>query len=112
MSDRREPSAGERNLAERYVEAVLQRGACSERGDYKTGNKAFDRMTKIRHDIWKLPDRGVSLLSNLLDHPSDWVRLSASTPLLQLQKDTACSVLENLAARVSRDVANEAEMVL
>jgi hypothetical protein len=112
MSDPGGLSPLEVKIAERYIAAASQHGACSETGDYKVGNAEYHRMTKARQDLKKLPDRGVAVLMKLIEHPNDWVKSAAGAHLLALREELACAVLERLAAGPSRHVASDAELVL
>jgi hypothetical protein len=105
-------SPPETKIAKRYIAAASQHGACSETGDYKVGNAAYDRMTKAQQDLKKLPDRGVAVLMKLIEHPNDWVKSAAGAHLLALREELACAVLERLAAGSSRHVAYDAKLVL
>lgn len=112
MSDLACLSPLEAKIAERYIAAAGQHGACSETGNYKVGNAAYDRLMKLRHDLKKLPDRGVAVLSRLIQHPNDWVKSAAGTNLLPLREELAFAILERLAAGPSRHVASNAKLIL
>ena len=112
MSDPVGLSPLETKIAERYIAAASQHGACSETGNYRVGNAAYDRMMKARHDLKKLPDRGIAVLMKLMQHPNDWVKSAAGTHLLPLNEQLGCAILERLLDGPSRHVASNAELIL
>ena len=95
-----------------FVVEAAEHGRCTESGDYKNGNAAFDRMTAAVAELRERADRGESVLTDLLNHPNEWVRLSAATNLLPLRADLASRVLEDLAAGPQSHVEFDAMMVL
>ena len=97
---------------DRYVAAAAEHGRCTESGDYKKGNAAFDRMRAALAELRRSADRGESILMGLLNHPDGWVRLDAATDLLHLRADLACPVLENLASGPQGQLEFAASMVL
>jgi hypothetical protein len=112
MSDPASLSPLEAKIAERYIAAAIQYGTCSETGNYKIGNAAYDRMMKARHDLKKSPDRGLAVLMKLIQHPNDWVKTAAGTHLLPLNEQLGSAVLERLLNSPSRHVASDAELIL
>jgi hypothetical protein len=112
MSDPVGLSPLEAKIAERYIAAAIQHGTCSETGNYKVGNAAYDRMVKARHDLKKLPDRGLAVLMKLIQYPNDWVKTAAGTHLLALNEQLGCAVIERLLDSPSRHVASDAELIL
>jgi len=112
MSDPVDLTPLETKIAERYAAAAIEHGACSETGNYKVGNAAYDRMTKARHDLKKLPDRGLAVLMTLIQHPSDRVKSAAGTHLLSLNEQLGCAVLERLLDNPSRHIAIDAKWIL
>ena len=62
---------------DRYIAAAAEHGRCTESGDYKRGNAAFDRMNAALAELRGRADRGESILVELLNHPNGWVRLDA-----------------------------------
>ena len=83
---------------DRYIADAAEHGRCTESGDFKRGNAAFDRMIAALAELRRRPDRGESVLIELLSHPNGWVRLDAATALLPLRPDVASTVLEDLAS--------------
>jgi uncharacterized protein DUF2019 len=83
---------------DRYIADAAEHGRCTESGDSKRGNAAFDRMIAALAELRRRPDRGESVLIELLSHPNGWVRLEAATHLLPLRADVASTILENLAS--------------
>jgi hypothetical protein len=96
----------------RYIAEAAEHGRCTESGDYKKGNAAFDQMEVALAKLRRRPDRGESILTELLDHPNGWVRLAAATDLLPLRADLASTILENLASGPQSQLEFNAKMVL
>jgi hypothetical protein len=97
---------------DRYIAAAAEHGRCTESGDYKRGNAAFDLMKAALAELRGRADRGESILMELLDHPNGWVRLDAATDLLPLRADLASTILENLASGPQSQLEFMAKMVL
>jgi hypothetical protein len=97
---------------DRYIAAAAEHGRCTESGDYKRGNAAFDRMNAALVELRGRADRGESILMELLNHPDGWVRLDAATDLLPLRADLASTILENLASGPQSQLEFMAKMVL
>jgi hypothetical protein len=97
---------------DRYIAAAAEHGRCTESGDYKRGNAAFDRMKAALAELRGRADRGESILMELLNHPNGWVRLDAATDLLPLRVELASSILENLASGPQSQLEYIAKMVL
>ena len=95
-----------------YVAEAIEHGRCTESGDFKRGNAAYDRMKAALAELRARADRGESALMELLDHPTGWVRLSAATHLLPLRMELATEVLEALASGPQSQVEFDARMVL
>ena len=100
------------DLKDRYVAAATEHGRCTESGDYKRGNAAYDQMIAILAELRECPDRGESVLIELLNHPNGWVRVGAATHLLPLRADLATQVLEDLASGPQGQLEFDAMMVL
>ena len=96
----------------RYIAEATEHGRCTESGDCKKGNAAFDRMVAALAELRERTDRGEAVLIELLNHPNGWVRLGAATHLLPLQVDLASQVLEDLASGPQSQVEFGAKMVL
>ncbi len=84
--------------AEKYVTAALKHGASVHSGDSVSANRAYREKMKALRELREAPARGEHVLSELTNHPDDWVKVSASTHLLPLSPSQACSVLEKVAA--------------
>jgi uncharacterized protein DUF2019 len=97
---------------DRYIADATEHGRCTESGDYKKGNAAYDRVIAAVAELRGRPDRGELVLIELLNHPNGWVRLSAATHLLPLRADDASHVLEELAAGPQSQLEFGAMMVL
>jgi|SRR5215217_7869850 hypothetical protein len=96
----------------RYVDEAAEHGRCTESGDYKRGNAAYDQMITALAELRGRPDQGESVLIELLNHPNGWVRLEAATHLLPLRADLASQVLEDLASGPQSQLEFNAMMVL
>jgi uncharacterized protein DUF2019 len=97
---------------DRYIAEAAEHGRCTESGDYKRGNAAFDRMIAALAELRERADRGESILIELLNHPNGWVRLEAATHLLPLRAELASTILENLASGPQSQLEFIAKMVL
>ena len=97
---------------DRYIAEAAEHGRCTESGDYKRGNAAFDRMIAALAELREYADRGESVLTELLNHPNGWVRLGAATHLLPLRAELASTILENLASGPQSQLEFNAKMVL
>lgn len=97
---------------DRYIAATVEHGRCTENGDFRKGNAAFDRMKAVLAELRQGVDRGESVLVELLDHPDGWVRVGAATHLLPLREELATSVLEKLASGPQGMIEFDASMVL
>jgi hypothetical protein len=97
---------------DRYIAEAAEHGRCTESGDYKRGNAAFDRMKVALAELRGRADRGESILMELLNHPNGWVRLDAATDLLPLRAELASSILESLASGPQSLLEFDAKMVL
>lgn len=95
-----------------YVAEATEHGRCTDSGDYKRGNAAYDRMKAALSELRGRADRGESVLIALLDHPNGWVRLDAATHLLPLRAELAIQALEALASGPQSQVEFGAMMVL
>ena len=60
---------------DRFIAEAAEHGRCTESGDYKRGNAAFDRMLTALAELQGCADRGELVLTELLSHPNGWVRL-------------------------------------
>ena len=100
------------DLKDRYITAAGEHGHCTETGDYKRGNAAFDRMIAALAELRERVDQGESVLIELLSHPNGWVRSHAATHLLPRRPDLAIRVLEELAAGPQGQLEFNATMVL
>ena len=100
------------NPKDRYVAEATEHGRCTDSGDYKKGNAAYDRMNAALAQLREHADRGESVLMELLNHPNGWVRLDAATHLLPLREELATQALEELASGPQSQVEFGAMMVL
>jgi hypothetical protein len=100
------------NEKDRYVAEAAEHGRCTESGEFKKGNAAFDRMIAALEELRGRADRGESVLIELLNHPNGWVRLDAATHLLPLQAELASTILDNLASGPRSEVEFNARTIL
>ena len=96
---------------DRYVAAAIVHGECTENGDYKRGNRAFDEILEVLKVIREAGREGDHALLDLLDHDNKSVRASAATHLLKVYEKRATKVLKRVAKGEGL-VAFSAEMVL
>lgn len=100
------------NEKDRYVAEAAEHGRCTESGDFRKGNAAFDRMIAALEELRRHADRGESVLIELLNHPNGWVRLDAAIHLLPLRAELASTILEKIASGPRSEVEFEARMIL
>lgn len=96
----------------RYVDAAEKHGKSTDRGDPRSANRAHAELRKALHELRAMPDRGEGALLDLTKHPSDSVRVWASTHLLPLAEAQALTTLERLANTATGEVRFDAEVVL
>jgi hypothetical protein len=97
---------------DRYVAEATEQGRCTECGDSKKGNAAYDAMIAALVELRRRADRGVSALLELLDYPNEWVKLSAAAHLLPLRPEVASALLVKLVSSPRGVLRVEAEMAL
>src|SRR5262245_57838144 len=97
---------------DRYITEAIEHGRCTDSGDFKRGNAAYDRMISALAELRQHADRGETVLIELLDHPNEWVRLDAAVHLLPLRMELASTTLEVLASGPRGEVQFNAKMVL
>ena len=95
-----------------YVAAAIEHGETFDSGDYRRGNKVYDREMAALAELRKAPDKGAKTLSRLLHHANDWVKLAAATNLLPLNEGPARAVLKYLASGPTYEVSFQAKWVL
>jgi hypothetical protein len=100
------------NARDQYIVKAVGYGRCAEAGGLKKVNAAYFRVKKALARLRLDPDRGESILTELLDHPDAWLRSLAATHLLPLRADLASPVLEVLASGTSGVLRLTAEMAL
>jgi hypothetical protein len=96
----------------RYIAEAAEHGRCTENGNYKRGNVAYDRVIAALAELRGHADQGEAVLTELLNHPNEWVRLGAATHLLPLRAELATTILENLACGPQSQLEFNAKMVL
>ena len=101
-----------KNDREDFIANAIEHGSCTETGDFKKGNAAFDRLEDAVARLRQRDDKGESVFMELLAYPNRWVSLAAATHLLPLRADYACETLEQLASGSEGNVEFNARMVL
>lgn len=100
-------------LKQDFIKTRVLWGEYTSTYRYKKANTIHDKCAKIMNDIWRLPDKGEGLLSSLLDHENEFVRLGASCHLLSLNEESAKVVLKQLIKTTkSYDIEFNAENIL
>ncbi len=85
-----------KNEIEKFVNACIEKGRLEELGDSKSGNKYYK---VIRSVYERLRDSGRLIeLTTLLEHENPYVRLWASSYVLQIVPKKAEEALEKLSA--------------
>jgi hypothetical protein len=97
---------------DRYIAGATEYGRCSEMADSKKVNAAYHRLAAVLARLRAGSDQGASILVDLVNHSSGWVRLWAATDLLPLRAELASSALEELAASPPGELRFDAKMVL
>lgn len=95
----------------KYVESAITHGECTESGDHRTANRAYDEVMGSLRLIRAAGDAGREELLKLLEHANDSVRCWAGTHLLKSDGRAAKKVLKKLASKPGL-VAFDAKMVL
>ncbi len=85
------------DLKDRYMAAAAEHGRCTESGNYKKGNAAFDRMKAALAGLRGSGDR-VSRFSWDCSITQTVDEAGRATDLLHLRPDLASPILENLAS--------------
>lgn len=93
-----------------FIDNAIIEGECTEKGDHKKGNKAFDIIAKVAKKIKQL-DPKFNVLLPLLKHKNDSVKLHAAFYLLPYQIKLAERVLKKISKNNGL-VAFTAEMTL
>jgi hypothetical protein len=83
---------------EEFVRAAVDQDRYLMLADAKAANRAYHRLMKVLDALMQRPDRGVSALLDLVDHPEASVRVWAATYLLPQHEETAIRVLESLTS--------------
>jgi hypothetical protein len=97
---------------DRFAAEAAEHGRCTESGDFRKGNAAYDAMTAALKELRERADRGEAPLLELLNHPNNWVKLAAATHLLPLRPELASEVLEKLASGPRSEARFDARIVL
>ena len=86
------------DVIERYIDAAAKHGAATDRGDHRTANAAYDDVLSALSEIRRFPDRGQSVLKELLNYPNSHVKIWAATHLLPLDEEAAIRALSALVS--------------
>ena len=95
-----------------YREQALRYGEAAERGDARKGNRAQERLLKIRREIRERGTEYVQALLRLLDDESVFVRLSAAIDALEFSPEDGQRVLEEITKGPRGMINHEARMTL
>jgi len=98
--------------AERYEAAARQHGKSTSIGEPDAANRAYVQMMEALQELHGEADQGRSILSKLVSHSDDWVKIWASTHLLPLAEIQARAILERIASGPPSLVEFNAKMVL
>jgi hypothetical protein len=86
-------------IIEEYANACLKCDEAQDLADYKTGNKNFKIIQKIRKELKLNPENGIEKLEHLLEHPNDYVRLETATSFLPINTEKAEKILNDIASK-------------
>ncbi|MGN6186679.1 MAG: DUF2019 domain-containing protein [Thermoanaerobaculia bacterium] len=79
-----------------FAEAAALNGAAGDAGDYRTGNRQYDRAIAIYRELRHRGSSAQKELLSLLPHNNAWVRYWAAVVTLEFAPDQAAPVLEAL----------------
>jgi len=99
-------------LIRRYADAAREHAAASESGDFRTANRAHDRITRIHHVLYERGAAAQRELRTLLQHDEASVRLWAALHSLAVAPAEAEAVLEEIAGGAPSLLRLSAEMTL
>lgn len=103
----------EESLEAAYIEAAILHRTCLEAGDVEESNEAHDRLIEAARGICTREDRGHSILTPMLTHADENVRLWSACHLLLLNETVALAELKRLArSATSRIVQSSAEIIV
>ena len=71
-------------IIQEYINTCLKSDESLETGDYKTGNKGYKIIQKIRKELKSNPDYGIEKLEHLLEHSNDYVKLTTAFSFLSI----------------------------
>jgi hypothetical protein len=86
-------------IIEEYVNTCLKSDESLETGDYKTGNKCYKVIQKIRNELKSNTDYGIEKLEYLLGHPNEYVRLTTAVSFLPINPQKAEEVLSEISSK-------------
>jgi len=97
-------------LLEDYKQEAIQHGICSEEGDSRRGNKAYDKLHKILKEI---KDQGEeSRLIELFNDENRWVQLWAASHCLEFEEKKSLKKLKQIKKEKLPHISSDAEYTI
>ena len=97
-------------LLNEYASLAAEHGDATESGDYRSANRAADKLATIHEQLASLGEE--ESIGSLLSHTHPGVRCWAATHVMRLRPREAREVLEALAATKRSLIGMSAQMVL
>lgn len=85
------------DLRTNYVNAARAHGEATEAGDADAANRAHDQLAQALSELRQSPDRGRTILAELLTHEDPHVGCWAGTHLLPVDPERAVKALSSLS---------------
>ena len=98
-------------LAE-YCEAAQIHGRATDAGDARRGNRAHDRIVRLRSELMSHGEAYQQGMLALLKHRDPHVRVWAASDILSFAPDEAVRALREVAAQMPKAAALNAKMTL
>ncbi|MEO5673102.1 MAG: hypothetical protein ABIQ74_00510 [Chitinophagales bacterium] len=87
-----------KKLEQEFVDNAIIHGQCTLNGDYKKGNKAYDKISKVKKKLYSYGEECyVNSLLRILVHDDAAVKQFASGNLLPFEPEIAREVLKELS---------------
>ena len=83
-------------LIEKFIESVIKQAECTEKGDYKSGNKYADEYISAANDLLAGGDQYIDEFTKILKHTNRDVRCIAAAFLLKDRTKQAVKTLRKL----------------
>lgn len=101
-----------KKIEQEIIENAIIHGECTLNGDFKKGNKAFNKIGKAKKKLYfNGEDSYVKSLFKILSHHDPNVKQFASTNLLPFEPEIARDVLNEIA-KLPNSIGFSSEMVL